>query len=58
MATTKVNVICGPLGVGKSSAILKLVAKKRSDAKWAILVNEIGTLFFLLFASRPFVHVE
>lgn len=43
MATaTKVNIICGPLGVGKSSAILKLVATKQSDAKWAILVNEVG----------------
>ena len=35
------NIITGPLGSGKSTAILKLL-RDWSDGNWAVLVNEIG----------------
>jgi G3E family GTPase len=38
------NTFTGLLGVGKTSAILDLVARKSSDEKWAILVNEFGDI--------------
>ena len=39
-----VNVITGFLGVGKTSAILKLLEQKPADEQWAILVNEFGEI--------------
>ena len=36
------NVITGFLGVGKTSAILNLLANKPTDERWAVLVNEFG----------------
>ncbi len=36
------NVITGFLGVGKTSAILNLLANKPNNEKWAVLVNEFG----------------
>ncbi|KAH8074582.1 cobW C-terminal domain-containing protein [Aureococcus anophagefferens] len=38
---TPCNIITGPLGAGKSSAIVHLLAS-HSDGNWAVLVNEIG----------------
>ena len=38
---TPCNIITGPLGAGKSSAIVNLLAN-HSDGNWAVLVNEIG----------------
>ncbi|MCH2662820.1 GTP-binding protein [bacterium] len=36
------NTLTGLLGVGKTSAILNLIDRKRPSEKWAILVNEFG----------------
>jgi G3E family GTPase len=36
------NIISGFLGVGKTTAILDLFAKKPDTDKWAVLVNEFG----------------
>ena len=38
------NIITGFLGVGKTSAILNLLAHKPADERWAILVNEFGEI--------------
>lgn len=38
------NTFTGLLGVGKTSAILNLVAQKSSDERWAVLVNEFGDI--------------
>lgn len=38
------NIITGFLGVGKTSAILHLLAQKPADERWAILVNEFGEI--------------
>ncbi len=38
------HMITGFLGVGKTSAILNLIAAKPSDERWAILVNEFGEI--------------
>jgi hypothetical protein len=35
------NILTGPLGAGKSTAILKLL-QARGDGNWAVLVNEMG----------------
>lgn len=47
-----VNIITGFLGVGKTSAILKLL-QQRSNERWAVLVNEFGEIGIdgALFAS-------
>ncbi len=37
-----VNVISGPLGIGKTTMINHLLTNKPSDEKWAVLVNEYG----------------
>ncbi len=39
-----VNVITGFLGVGKTSAILHLLAQKPAYETWAVLVNEFGEI--------------
>ena len=36
------NTFTGMLGVGKTSAILDLIARKSERARWAVLVNEFG----------------
>lgn len=38
------NVITGFLGVGKTTAILHLLANKPADERWAVLVNEFGEI--------------
>lgn len=37
-----VNVVTGFLGVGKTTAILDLLARKSDGERWAVLVNEYG----------------
>lgn len=37
-----INIIMGFLGVGKTTAILNLLAKKPDNERWAVLVNEFG----------------
>lgn len=39
---TKVHLITGFLGTGKTTAILHLLATKPEQEKWAVLVNEFG----------------
>ena len=38
------NIITGFLGVGKTTAVLDLLKRKRADESWAVLVNEYGTV--------------
>jgi len=38
------NIITGFLGVGKTTAILDLLANKPEDQTWAVLVNEFGEI--------------
>jgi len=38
------NLVTGFLGVGKTSAILHLMEQKPADEKWAVLVNEFGSI--------------
>jgi len=38
------NIISGFLGVGKTTAILELLANKPADQHWAVLVNEFGEI--------------
>lgn len=38
------NIITGFLGVGKTTAILHLLASKPSNERWAVLVNEFGDI--------------
>ncbi len=44
MKKIKTNIITGFLGVGKTTAILNLLANKPSDEVWAVLVNEFGEI--------------
>ena len=37
-----VNIISGPLGVGKTTTINQLLAQRPSNERWAVLVNEYG----------------
>ncbi len=41
---TRVNLITGFLGSGKTTMLLHLLAQKPADEKWAILVNEFGEI--------------
>lgn len=41
---TPVNLITGFLGVGKTTAILNLLARRPAGAPWAVLVNEFGAI--------------
>lgn len=41
-ASIPVNVIAGPLGVGKTTTINHLLAQRPQGEQWAILVNEYG----------------
>lgn len=50
------NIITGFLGVGKTTAILHLMAQKPASERWAILVNEFGEIGIdggLISGSRP-----
>ncbi len=47
-----VNLISGPLGVGKTTSINHLLALKPDNEKWAILVNEYG----LVGLDAAFMH--
>lgn len=38
------NIITGFLGVGKTTAILSLLANKPENERWAVLVNEFGEI--------------
>jgi G3E family GTPase len=38
------NIITGFLGVGKTTAILHLLANKPANERWAVLVNEFGEI--------------
>ena len=38
----KIHLVCGFLGVGKTTALRALAAKRPADQRWAILVNEVG----------------
>jgi G3E family GTPase len=38
------NIITGFLGVGKTTAVLDLLKRRRADQSWAVLVNEYGTV--------------
>ncbi|MGB0588619.1 MAG: CobW family GTP-binding protein [Myxococcota bacterium] len=40
----KVHLICGFLGVGKTTALRALAAKRPPEERWAILVNEVGMI--------------
>jgi G3E family GTPase len=42
MNRTPVNLISGFLGVGKTTAMMKLLATKPQDEYWAVVVNEFG----------------
>lgn len=42
--TTPVNIITGFLGVGKTTAIMHLLASKPINERWAVLVNEFGEI--------------
>ena len=37
-----VNIISGPLGVGKTTAINHLLAQRPDDEQWGVLINEYG----------------
>ena len=39
-----VNIVCGPLGVGKTTSINHLLKNRPSDEYWAVLVNEYGLI--------------
>ena len=44
MKKIKTNIITGFLGVGKTTAILNLLARKPGNEVWAVLVNEFGEI--------------
>jgi G3E family GTPase len=41
---TPTTLVTGALGVGKTTAILGLLARQPPDARWAVLVNEFGEI--------------
>lgn len=43
-APTPVNIIAGPLGVGKTTVINHLLMQRPQHEKWAVLVNEYGLI--------------
>jgi G3E family GTPase len=50
------NIITGFLGVGKTTAILHLLANKPANERWAVLVNEFGEIGIdggLIAGSQP-----
>ena len=40
----KVNIICGPLGSGKTTLVKQLLEQKPPQESWAVLVNEFGSI--------------
>ena len=41
---TKVHLISGFLGTGKTTALKSLMTQKNPDEKWVIIVNEFGEI--------------
>lgn len=39
-----VNIVCGPLGVGKTTVINELLSHRPVDERWAVLINEYGLI--------------
>ena len=39
-----VNLIAGPLGIGKTTTINHLLQERPANEKWAVLVNEYGLI--------------
>lgn len=55
------NLVCGPLGVGKTTAIRHLLENRPEGERWAVLVNEYGLVGLdaaLLADDRPSAGVE
>lgn len=56
-APIPVNLVAGPLGVGKTTAINHLLGQRPADERWAVLVNEYGQIgvdaAWLEEAARP-----
>ncbi|WP_274532015.1 GTP-binding protein, partial [Neisseria meningitidis] len=44
MKKTKVHLISGFLGTGKTTALKSLMAQKDPNEKWVIIVNEFGEI--------------
>jgi len=44
LSSIPINLIMGFLGVGKTTAILDLLERKNNEEKWAVLVNEFGSV--------------
>lgn len=44
MKKTRVNVLTGFLGMGKTTALRHLISQRPRDEKWAIIVNEFGEI--------------
>ncbi len=44
MSPIPCTIVTGPLSVGKTSFISRLLALKAPDERWAVLVNEFGAL--------------
>jgi len=44
ICNVKTNIITGFLGVGKTTAIIKLLSKRLPTERWAVLVNEYGEM--------------
>ena len=42
ISSIPVNVICGPLGVGKTTVINHLLTQRPPTERWAVLINEYG----------------
>lgn len=39
-----VNVVCGPLGAGKTTTVLEALSRRGPGERWAVLVNEFGSV--------------
>lgn len=44
MQSVPTNLVTGFLGVGKTTAVIDLLKRKESGSRWAVLVNEYGTV--------------
>ncbi|MDY0104785.1 MAG: GTP-binding protein [Lentimicrobium sp.] len=44
MEKIPVNIITGFLGAGKTTAIIQLLNEKKTEEKWAIIINEFGKI--------------
>ncbi|MCA9546098.1 MAG: hypothetical protein KC613_16955, partial [Myxococcales bacterium] len=41
---TRVHLICGFLGVGKTTTLRHVLDRRPADERWAVLVNEFGEI--------------